>query len=75
MEDGGKEEIKDGDCDIIDCDNVHHSEAQYWIKSLQVFEEDSKRLVSGDWLSDAHIHAASQLLKKQYPIKMVFSQL
>jgi len=42
-------------------------EALYWIKPLGLMEEDRKRLVTGDWLSDNHISAALKLLKKQYP--------
>ncbi len=40
---------------------------QYWIKSLLLYEVDRKTLESGGWLSDAHIYAASKLLKKKHP--------
>ena len=42
----------------IDVERVEHKEVVYWIKSLELMEEDRERLVGGHWLSDGHINAA-----------------
>ena len=47
---GGRKLITVTTNGVIDCDSWHLSEAQYWIKSLQLFEVGRMCLVSGGWL-------------------------
>jgi hypothetical protein len=63
------DELKKGTSseNAIDLDSIKQKEVVYWIKSLELMEEDKERLVGGHWLSDSHINAALQLLKKMYP--------
>ena len=50
----------------IDLDSMNQKEVVYWIKSPELMEEDREHLVGGHWLSDSHISAVLQLLKKMY---------
>ena len=52
---------------IIDLDQVHHKELEYWVKSLNLITEDQKSLLTGLWLNDNHISAGLKLLKEKYP--------
>ena len=42
-------------------------QASYWLRDLQLTCQDRQQLSSGEWLTDKHIRAASNLLKSQYP--------
>ena len=42
-------------------------EQRYWIKSLALYVSDRQHLLSGEWLSDAVINCAQDLLKTSYP--------
>jgi hypothetical protein len=63
------DELKKGTSseNAIDLDSIKQKEVVYWIKSLEFMEEDREHLVGGHWLSNSHINAALQLLKKMYP--------
>lgn len=43
-------------------------EQRYWIKDFSLYASDRLSLLSGDWLSDAIINCAQNLLKEQYPL-------
>ena len=46
---------------------MHYKEVAYWVKSLNLMEEDRNYLLTGQWLNDKHISAGMKLLKEKYP--------
>ncbi len=60
-----KKKVKHLDAEINDSNGK--DAGKYWIETLLLFKTDKENLQNGGWLSDAHVYAASKLLKNQYP--------